>query len=209
MHKNPFWFKLEHTAELFEPVCVWSQRRRLLKLGWRPESLQPVFPRHRCLNGSFAFRVKICRAGFRSALLKQAICTLPTWAGSTLSCQSESHTLFCVGPALKKKTLQSWGGKVSAVHSAGAYWAPGFANHILLLQVFYHPTSKPWKMQATDIFTYNMVHCPGAENTANATALLCTIVRWRLLLPCFGNLRSLSSILGHQFFGNNPGNLLF
>jgi len=59
---------------------------------------------------------------------------------------------------------QSWGAKVRAVHIAGSYWAPGFANYLILLQ-------------ATDIFTYNMTHCPGAENTATATALLCTIVR--------------------------------
>lgn len=58
---------------------------------------------------------------------------------------------------------QSWGAKVRAVHIAGSYWAPGFANYLLLLQ-------------ATDIFTYNMTHCPGPENTATAASLLDIIV---------------------------------
>ena len=55
-------------------------------------------------------------------------------------------------------------------------------------------------MKATDMFTYNLVHCPGAENTATATALLCTIVRSLRLffcpaMDCFGNLRMISPIL--------------
>jgi len=53
---------------------------------------------------------------------------------------------------------------VRAVHLAGSYWAPGFANYLLLLQ-------------STDIFTYDLTHCPGAANTATATLLLDTIVR--------------------------------
>ena len=39
-------------------------------------------------------------------------------------------------------TLQDWGAKVRAVHIAGAYWAPGFANYLILLQVFNQPISK-------------------------------------------------------------------
>ena len=49
------------------------------------------------------------------------------------------------------------------------------------------------------MFTYNLVHCPGAENTATATALLRTIVRSLLFfcpaMDCFGNLRMISPIL--------------
>ena len=75
-------------------------------------------------------------------------------------------------------TYQSWGAKVRAVHIAGSYWAPGFANYLLLLQVFYHTSSRQCKMQATDIFTYNMTHCPGPENTATAASLLDIIVRF-------------------------------
>ena len=65
-----------------------------------------------------------------------------------------------------------------AVHIAGSYWAPGFANYLLLLQVFINVVKHNNGLQATDIFTYNMTHCPGVENTATASALLHTIVRF-------------------------------
>ena len=87
-------------------------------------------------------------------------------------------------------TYQSWGAKVRAVHIAGSYWAPGFANYLLLLQVFYHTSSRQCKMQATDIFTYNMTHCPGPENTATAASLLDIIVRFSFIF-WFGKLRNL------------------
>jgi len=54
-------------------------------------------------------------------------------------------------------------GKIRAVHSSGSYWTPGFANYLLLLQ-------------ATNMFTYNMVHCPGETNTAVANNLIDTFV---------------------------------
>ena len=49
------------------------------------------------------------------------------------------------------------------------YPPPGFLSA--------HLKTVKLKMQATDIFTYNMTHCPGEENTATAFALLDTIVR--------------------------------
>lgn len=52
-------------------------------------------------------------------------------------------------------------GEIRAVHSMGSYWTPGFANYLLLLQ-------------ATKLFTYNLVHCPGDNNTAVANKLLNT-----------------------------------
>ena len=55
-------------------------------------------------------------------------------------------------------------GEIRAVHSLGSYWTPGFANYLLLLQ-------------ATKIFTYNLVHCPGDTNTAVANKLLDTFVK--------------------------------
>lgn len=57
-----------------------------------------------------------------------------------------------------------WGAKVRAVHTAGSYWAPGFANYLFMLQ-------------ATDLFTYNMICCTGERNTATAEKLLDIIVR--------------------------------
>ena len=85
----------------------------------------------------------MCRAGFRSALLKHATRTLPSWAGSTLS------DVFISRPnQVSQKyqdlttTLQSWGAKVRAVHIAGSYWAPGFANYLILLQVLVTPALK-------------------------------------------------------------------
>jgi len=50
-------------------------------------------------------------------------------------------------------------GKIHAVHCLGSYWAPGFANYLLLFQ-------------ATKMFTYNLVHCPGDTNSATANKLL-------------------------------------
>lgn len=54
-------------------------------------------------------------------------------------------------------------GKVRALYSAGALWCPGFSNYLFLIQ-------------ATDMFTYNMVHCPGPNNTQTANDLLDMIV---------------------------------
>ena len=55
-------------------------------------------------------------------------------------------------------------GEIRAVHSLGSYWTPGFANYLLLLQ-------------ATKIFTYNLVYCPGDTNTDVANKLLDTFVK--------------------------------
>ena len=54
-------------------------------------------------------------------------------------------------------------GTIRAAYSAGAVWCPGFSNYLFLIQ-------------ATDMFTYNMVHCPGKNNEATANKLLDTIV---------------------------------
>ena len=48
-------------------------------------------------------------------------------------------------------------------------------------------------MQATDIFTYNMTHCPGVENTATASVLLDTIVRYSQSLLWVSNPGNFSS----------------
>ena len=143
------------------------------------------------------------------------------WTCSTQTCDL-SHSLFSRFWILTyfvfsryqdlTTTLQDWGAKVRAVHIAGAYWAPGFANYLILLQVFYHPSSKPSitpaqnhqtqrKMQATDIFTYNMTHCPGAENTATASALLDIIVRWFLLFLSFSCALVISPVIGVCYRG--------
>ena len=54
---------------------------------------------------------------------------------------------------------QDWGGRVRATHFLGSYWAPGFANYLLLIQ-------------STDIMTYNMTYCPGENNRRTADTLL-------------------------------------
>ena len=59
---------------------------------------------------------------------------------------------------------QDWGATVRAVHTAGSFWAPGFANYLLLVQ-------------STNMFTYNMVHCPGTANSATARRILDTVVQ--------------------------------
>jgi len=61
------------------------------------------------------------------------------------------------------QTHFEWG-EIRAVHSLGSYWTPGFANYLLLLQ-------------ATKMFTYNLVHCPGDKNTAVANKLLDTFAK--------------------------------
>jgi len=54
-------------------------------------------------------------------------------------------------------------GTIRAVHSTGSYWTPGFCNYLLLLQ-------------ATKMFTYNMVYCPGEKNMTVANKLIDTFV---------------------------------
>ena len=98
-------------------------------------------------------RLKEVHAGFRPALLKHAPCSLPTEAGPTLlrsslcifGAQKVSHLLFHLQFRYEDltTTLQDWGAKVRAVHIAGSYWAPGFANYLILLQVFYQQAKSP------------------------------------------------------------------
>jgi len=66
-----------------------------------------------------------------------------------------SNKRFLCGP------LKFDWGRVRACHSLGSFWTPGFANYLLLFQ-------------ATDIFTYNLVHCPGKRNRGTAENLLDT-----------------------------------
>ena len=54
-------------------------------------------------------------------------------------------------------------------------------------------------MQATDIFTYNMTHCPGAENTATASVLLDTIVRYSHFLLWVSNPGNFSTFITRDF----------
>ena len=54
-------------------------------------------------------------------------------------------------------------GRVRSVHSTGAVYCPGIANYLLLLK-------------STDVFTYNMVHCPGENNARTAGQLLGMVV---------------------------------
>ena len=123
-----------------------------MRPGWRQPTLLPVSTRSRCLGHFFSpskheMRLKEVHAGFRPALLKHAPCSLPTEAGPTLfrsslcifGAQKVSHLLFHLQFRYEDltTTLQDWGAKVRAVHIAGSYWAPGFANYLILLQVFY------------------------------------------------------------------------
>ena len=55
------------------------------------------------------------------------------------------------------------------------------------------------EMQATDIFTYNMTHCPGAENTATASVLLDTIVRYSHFLFWVSNPGNFSTFITRDF----------
>ena len=50
-------------------------------------------------------------------------------------------------------------GRVRSIHCPGSYWSPGFANYVLLIQ-------------STDIFTYDLVYCPGDKNSRTATSIL-------------------------------------
>ena len=124
-----------------------------MRPGWRQPSLLPVSTRSRCLGHFFSpskheMRLKQVHAGFRPALLKHAPCSLPTEPGPTLfrsslcifGAQKVSHLLLFHLQFRYEDlttTLQDWGAKVRAVHIAGSYWAPGFANYLILLQVFY------------------------------------------------------------------------
>ena len=50
--------------------------------------------------------------------------------------------------------FQSWGAKVRAVHIAGAHWAPGFANYLILLQVRWRLNVNKVDYCATDFANY-------------------------------------------------------
>ena len=132
------------------------------------------------LSMTWDWRVNIC-AGSRPALLKHATCTLSSWAGSN---DMNLFVLwFLTFYSVTTTTLQHWGAKVRAVHIAGAYWAPGFANYLILLQVFYQPISKEWKSKCRRQ-TSSLTTWP----TARARRTL------QLHLPCLTPLSGLPNI---------------
>ena len=53
--------------------------------------------------------------------------------------------------------FQSWGAKVRAVHIAGAYWAPGFANYLILLQVWWRFNVNKVDYCATGFVNYTIL----------------------------------------------------
>ena len=140
-----------------------------MRLGWRQESLQPVLPRSRWFLGiasNWRYSSKIGDIGKKMEILvlKLEVLVKNLQVLDLLYSNMrlvpfplqqvplfQIHIYFRTKASLTScdikmltTTLQSWGGKVRAVHIAGSYWAPGFANYLILLQVFLliHPLQK-------------------------------------------------------------------
>ena len=160
---------LEHTAGSVIRIWknLWLQPRRLLRLGWRPESLQPVLCRSRCLSSQVPKPTCYWQLGnLTSASLGHLLLSSYWWKCVVqvldllysnmrlvpFPLEQVPHQLsdVFISPPNQVShkyqdlttTLQSWGGKVRAVHIAGSYWAPGFANYLILLQVLVTPALK-------------------------------------------------------------------